>query len=144
MRKIFSLSILATSFVFLFVANQSHAQIIQAGKNNSVDYERLARIDTVVNEYINKKWLHGAVSIIIKDNQIVQWKGYGYADIDSKKPMQKDQIFRIMSQTKAITSVGIMILYEKGKLLLDEPIWHFIPEFKNQVVLDKFNDKDTK
>ena len=143
MRKIFSLSILATSFVFLFAANQSHAQIIQAGKNNSVDYERLARIDTVVNEYINKKWLHGAVSIIIKDNQIVQWKGYGYADIDSKKPMQKDQIFRIMSQTKAITSVGIMILYEKGKLLLDEPIWHFIPEFKNPVVLDKFNDADT-
>jgi CubicO group peptidase (beta-lactamase class C family) len=57
--------------------------------------------------------------------------------------MQKDQIFRIMSQTKAITSVGIMILYEQGKLLLDEPVSDFIPEFKNPVVLDKFNDADT-
>jgi CubicO group peptidase (beta-lactamase class C family) len=48
-----------------------------------------------------------------------------------------------MSQTKAITSVGIMILYEQGKLLLDEPVGSFIPEFKNQVVLDKFNEADT-
>ena len=122
----------------------SQGQVIQLNtKNNAVDYERLARIDTVVNEYVNKKWLAGAVSIIIKDNQLVQYKGYGYADIDSKKPMQKDQIFRIMSQTKAITSLGIMILYEKGKLLLDEPIWHFIPEFRNPVVLDKFSEADT-
>ncbi len=57
--------------------------------------------------------------------------------------MKNDAIFRIMSQTKAITSVGIMILYEQGKLLLDEPIFHFIPEFKNPVVLDKYNAADT-
>ena len=57
--------------------------------------------------------------------------------------MQNDVIFRIMSQTKAITSVGIMILYEQGKLLLDEPIADFIPEFKNPVVLDKYNSADT-
>ena len=53
--------------------------------------------------------------------------------------MKNDAIFRIMSQTKAITSVGIMILYEQGKLLLDEPISDFIAEFKNPVVLDKLN-----
>jgi CubicO group peptidase (beta-lactamase class C family) len=131
-------------FTAILVFNFANAQVIQLNaKNNSVDYERLTRIDSVVNEYVNKKWLAGAVSIIIKDNQVVQWKGYGYADIESKKPMQKDQIFRIMSQTKAITSVGIMILYEQGKLLLDEPIWHFIPEFQKPVVLDKFNEKDS-
>ena len=128
----------------LFIHLFASTQVIQMNvKNNSVDYERLSRIDTIVNEYISKKWLTGAVSIIIKDNQLVQYKGYGYADAESKKPMQKDQIFRIMSQTKAITSVGIMILYEQGKLLLDEPIWHFIPEFRNPVVLDKFNNTDT-
>ena len=96
-----------------------------------------------MNEYIAKNWLTGAVTIVIKDNQVVQYKGYGYADVASKKPMKKDAIFRIMSQTKAITSVGIMILYEQGKLLLDEPISDFIPEFKKPVVLDKFNDADT-
>lgn len=130
--------------ISLFVFTNGNAQTIQlTAKNNSVDYSRLEKIDDVVNDYIKNKWLTGAVSIIIKDNQVVQWKGYGYADVDSKKPMQKDQIFRIMSQTKAITSVGIMILYEQGKLLLDEPISDFIPEFKNQTVLDKFNEADT-
>jgi CubicO group peptidase (beta-lactamase class C family) len=120
------------------------AQVIQTGTTNpSVDYTQLAGIDKVVNEYITKEQLTGAVSIVIKDNQIVQYKGYGLADAAAKKPMPKDAIFRIMSQTKAITSAGIMILYEQGKLLLDEPIYHFIPEFKNPVVLDKFNDADT-
>ena len=134
--------------VFLFVIQLlsiiSAAQVIQTqGKNNSVDYERLARIDGLVNEYIKNNWLTGAVSIIIKDNQVVQYKGYGLADVATKKPMKPDAIFRIMSQTKAITSVGIMILYEQGKLLLDQPISDFIPEFKKPVVLDKFNEADT-
>ena len=121
-----------------------HAQVIQINvKNKTVDYKKLDAIDNLVNDYISKNWLTGAVTIVIKDNQLVQYKGYGYADAESKKSMRNDAIFRIMSQTKAITSVGIMILYEQGKLLLDEPIWHFIPEFKSPVVLDKFNDADT-
>ncbi|HUR10553.1 MAG TPA: serine hydrolase domain-containing protein [Flavitalea sp.] len=120
------------------------AQVIQTNvKNSSVDYVQLEKIDGIVNEYISKNWLTGAVSIVIKDNQVVQYKGYGLADVESRIPMKKDAIFRIMSQTKAITSVGIMILYEQGKLLLDQSISDFIPEFKNPVVLDKFNDADT-
>ena len=130
--------------VILFISLLGQSQTIQTGtRNNAVDYERLTRIDGLINEYISKNWLTGAVSIVIKDNQVVQYKGYGYADIATKKPMKNDAIFRIMSQTKAITSVGIMILYEQGKLLLDQPISDFIPEFKNPVVLDKFNDADT-
>ena len=112
-------------------------------KSNTVDYKELAKIDGLVNDYIAKNRLTGAVTIVVKDNKIVQYKGYGYADVATKKPMKNDAIFRIMSQTKAITSVGIIILYEQGKLLLDEPISDFIPEFKNPVVLDKFNDADT-
>ena len=128
----------------LFMSMPGQAQVIQTNaKNNSVDYERLAKIDGLVNEYISKSWLTGAVSIVIKDNQLVQYKGYGYADVASKKPMKNDAIFRIMSQTKAITSIGVMILYEQGRLLLDQPISDFIPEFKNPVVLDKFNEADT-
>lgn len=122
----------------------AQAQTIQINtKNNSVDYKKLTEIDGLVNDYISKSWLTGAVTIVIKDNQLVQYKGYGYADVESKKTMKADAIFRIMSQTKAITSVGIMILYERGKLLLDQPISDFIPEFKKPVVLDKFNDADS-
>jgi CubicO group peptidase (beta-lactamase class C family) len=133
-------------FVFVVLSPAIiNAQVIQtsATKNASVDYDKLKRVDDVINDYISKNYLTGAVTIVVKDNQLVQYKGYGYADAETKKPMPNDAIFRIMSQTKAITSVGIMILYEQGKLLLDEPIADFIPEFRHPVVLDKYNAADT-
>ena len=131
------------AFVFL-LPTLLPAQTIQTNtKNSTVDYSTLAKIDALVKEYIDSNWLAGAVTIVIKDNQVVQHKGYGYADIASKKPMPKDAIFRIMSQTKAITSVGIMVLYEQAKLLLDDPVSKYIPEFKKQTVLDTFNEADT-
>lgn len=138
------LNIIYTS-LFLLLPFGLSAQVIETnGKPNpSVNYTRLKRIDTVINDYINKDQLTGMVTIIVKDHQVIQYKGYGYLSRETKKPMPNDAIFRIMSQTKAITSVGIMILYEQGKLLLDEPIADFIPEFRNQRVLDKFNAKDT-
>jgi len=108
-----------------------------------VDYARLARIDTLINNYVKNDWVKGVVTLVIKDNQLVQYKGYGFADAVSKKPMPTDALFRIMSQTKALTSIGIMILYEQGKLLLDQQVGDFIPEFRNQTVLDKFNENDT-
>jgi len=131
----------------LFVSSllQLSAQIIQRTNkiNPEVDYDRLLRIDTLINNYVKNDWIKGAVTLIIKDNQIIQYKGYGYANAETRKPMPADAMFRIMSQTKAITSIGIMILYEQGLLLLDQEVGDFIPEFKNQVVIDKFNAADT-
>lgn len=105
--------------------------------------ERLARIDKTVQEYINKKWLNGAVIIVYKNNRQVYYKAIGYDDADKKTPMQKDKIFRIASQTKAITSVAVMMLYEEGKFLLDDAVSKYIPEFKKQQVVDKFNEADS-
>jgi CubicO group peptidase (beta-lactamase class C family) len=139
MRKSFIL------LLFLVASSFSFAQVIDRSNkpNPSVDYGRLARIDTLINNYVKNDWVKGVVTIIVKDNQLIQYKGYGYADAAIAKPMNSDALFRIMSQTKAITSVGIMILYEQGKLLLDEPIGNYIPEFKNQTVVDQFNAADT-
>jgi CubicO group peptidase (beta-lactamase class C family) len=122
-----------------------NAQVIKMnGKPNAaVNYKRLLRIDTLLNNYINKNWLSGAVTLIVKDNELIQYKGYGFADLETKKPMRSDAVFRIMSQTKAITSLGIMILLEQGKLMLDQPIADFIPEYRNLQVIDKFNNADT-
>jgi CubicO group peptidase (beta-lactamase class C family) len=131
-------------FLFLVFPFLLQAQVLQTnGYNASVNYKRLSRIDSLINSYINKKWINGAVTIIVKDNQLIQNKGYGYADVSAKRPMQKDELLRIASQTKAITCTGIMILYEQGKLLLDEPVSDFIPEFKDMTVLKKFNAEDT-
>ncbi len=62
-------------------------------------------------------------------------KSFGAADIDSNKAMTDDAIFRIASMTKPVTSVAVMMLYENGKFLLDDPISKFIPEFKEPKVL---------
>ncbi|HQZ75366.1 MAG TPA: serine hydrolase domain-containing protein, partial [Chitinophagaceae bacterium] len=90
-----------------------------------------------------KGWMQGGTALIIRNGKIVYYKAAGYNDLDSRTPMQKEHIFRIASQTKAITSVAIMILFEEGKLLLDDPVSKYIPAFKKQQVLDKFNPSDT-
>ena len=145
MKKHFIRNTFLLAACLLLISSIVFAQVIltNAKPNSSVDMQRLSRIDDLVNSYVNKKWLTGAVTLVIKDNQLVQYKGYGVADIDTKKAMANNTIFRIMSQTKAITSTGILMLYEQGKFLLDEPIADFIPAFKNPVVLDKFNKADT-
>ncbi len=120
------------------------AQVLKMSTNNpAVNYERLARIDSVINNYVANNWLAGAVTLVAKNGQIIQYKGYGYNDIDTKKPMTKDVIFRIASQTKAIASVAVMMLYEEGKFLLTDPVENYIPEFKNATVLEKLNEADT-
>jgi CubicO group peptidase (beta-lactamase class C family) len=105
--------------------------------------ERLARIDKLLQEYVDKKWLAGGSAIVVHNGSIVYYKAFGYDDIDTKKTEKKDAIFRIASQTKAITSVAVMMLYEQGKFLLDDAVSRYIPEFKDQKVLDKFNEADT-
>lgn len=111
--------------------------------DRTVDYTRLLRIDTLIDSYIAKGWVNGVVTIVVKDDRLIQYKAYGYADAEDKKPMHKDDLFRIASQTKALVSVGAMILYEEGKFTLDEPISDFIPAFRHMQVLDAFHKEDT-
>jgi CubicO group peptidase (beta-lactamase class C family) len=108
-----------------------------------ISTERLKRIDRVIQDYIDKKWIAGATAIITRRGKIVYYKGLGYDDMDSHTPMKRDAICRIASQTKAITSTAVMILYEEGKFLLDDPVSQYIPEFKSSKVLDKFNEQDS-
>jgi CubicO group peptidase (beta-lactamase class C family) len=96
-----------------------------------------------MNEWVKKEWMNGAAALIIHDGKIVYHKAVGFDDLENKTPLKKEAIFRIASQTKAITSVAIMMLMEEGKLLLDDPVSKYIPSFKKQAVLDKFNEVDT-
>lgn len=105
--------------------------------------ERMQRIDLIVQEYINKNWIQGATVLIARDGNIALYKSYGYNNAEHTEPLQKNAIFRIASQTKAITSVAVMMLYEEGKFLLDDAISKYIPEFSKPKVLDKFNALDT-
>jgi CubicO group peptidase (beta-lactamase class C family) len=105
--------------------------------------DRLRRMDVVINEYIAKGRQAGVGVLVARNGKIVYHKAYGQDNITTKAPLERDAIFRIASQTKAITSIGLMMLFEEGKFLLDEPISKYIPAFKNPKVLDKFNEKDS-
>ena len=105
--------------------------------------ERLKRIDTMLAGWVERGRTNGVVALIARDGKIVYHKAFGYNDEEKKDPLLKDDIYRIASQTKAITSVAAMMLYEEGKFLLDDPVLRYIPEFANAQVLDKFNEKDS-
>ena len=112
-------------------------------KHPNVDMAQLARIDTVLNQNLNKNWLVGAVVLIVKENRIVYHKGFGHANREEGVFMEKDAIFRIMSQTKQTTSVAIMQLVDCGVLRLDQRVSDFIPEFSNQKVIKDYRESDT-
>jgi CubicO group peptidase (beta-lactamase class C family) len=105
--------------------------------------DRFKKIDQVMSGWVDKGWMQGGTALVIRNNKIVYYKAAGFNDKELNVQMQKDNIFRIASQTKAITSVAIMILFEEGKLLLDDPVSKYIPAFAKQQVLDKFNAADT-
>ncbi|SOD93479.1 serine hydrolase domain-containing protein [Spirosoma fluviale] len=105
--------------------------------------ERLNRIDGLIQSYIDKKAFPGVAAIVVRNGKIVYHKAFGTSDLDNNKPLAKDAIYRIASMTKAITSLAVMMLHEEGKIMLDDPISKYIPEFAKPVVLDKFNDKDS-
>ncbi|MES2372131.1 MAG: serine hydrolase domain-containing protein [Bacteroidota bacterium] len=134
------------AFVALLCIGQIFAQpVLKPGvpENNHFSSERLKRIDNLIQQYIDSNWIAGAIAIVARDGNIVYHKAIGYDDKQKNKPLQKDAIWRIASQTKAITSVGVMMLYEDGKLLLDDAVSKYIPAFRKPVVLDKFNPADS-
>lgn len=144
MKKLF----IASLALVLFISSSGVIFAQKISIANSVaevgfSAERLQRIDERLNEWVNKGWMQGSTAMIIRNGKVVYHKAVGYSDLEAKVPMKKDDIFRIASQTKAVTSVAIMILFEEGKLLLDDPVSKYLPAFKNQQVLASFNEKDT-
>lgn len=132
------------ALAFVLISLISAAQLKEAAPETAgASSERLKRIDQLLQTYIDKKWIGGATAIVVKDGKIIYYKAAGVSDLDSKAAMKKDAIFRIASQTKAITTTAIMMLYEDGKLLLDDPVEKYIPSFAKPQVLDKFNAADT-
>ena len=104
---------------------------------------RLTRLDAMVNRLVAEQRIPGAVVMLVRDGKVEYHKAYGYRDIGTKVPMRTDDIFRIASQTKAITSLAAMMLWEEGKFSLDDPVARYLPEFEKQTVLVKFNPADS-
>lgn len=105
--------------------------------------EGLQRIDQLLQEVTGDGRVPGAIALVARDGKVVYRKAFGYSDVAAKTPLKPDAIERIASQTKAITSIGLMLLYDEGKFKLDDPISKYLPTFRNPQVLATFNEKDT-
>ncbi len=106
-----------------------------------VSAERLVRIDDLMNSAIERGWIPGGEILVARKGKIVYHRSFGQKDQNNR--YQNRDIYRIASMTKAITSVGIMQLYEQGKLGLDDPVHWYLPSFTDMTVLDSFNDTDS-
>jgi CubicO group peptidase (beta-lactamase class C family) len=93
--------------------------------------ERLQRIHEAMQRHIDAGDISGAVTLVARRGRIAHFEAHGLMDIESKKPMQKDAIFRLASMSKPITGVATLMLMEEGKIRLTDPVSKFIPEFKD-------------
>ena len=109
----------------------------------TVDPASAQRLDQFLAQLTATGHVPGALALVLRDGQVVYRKAFGVSDVAKQAPLRTDAIFRVASQTKALTSVGLMLLYEEGKFQLDEPIAKYLPAFANARVLATFNPKDS-
>lgn len=96
--------------------------------------DRLARLSAVMGERVEAGQIPGAVVAIVRNDRLAYFEAFGRRDPAAADPMQKDTLFRIYSMTKPLVSVAAMMLWEEGRLLLNDPVSKFIPAFANQQV----------
>lgn len=118
----------------------AEAQSLQRGDPRELGFapERLERLTRTLDKYVSDRRLAGGVALVARHGQIAYLHPFGMRDVESRSPMQADAIFRIASQTKALVSVGVMMLMEDGALLLSDPVGKYIPPFmKTKVAVAK-------
>tara|TARA_Y100000385_G_scaffold266566_1_gene301861 strand:- start:9870 stop:11174 length:1305 start_codon:yes stop_codon:yes gene_type:complete len=139
MEKILSIRYIKHMFfliVLIALSQASYSQELEETKpeNVGMSSQRLERLNSALESYIQEEKIAGQVAIVLRDGQIVFEAANGFRDIASDSPMTSDTMFRIASQTKAIISIGIMILQEQGKLKINDPLWRYLPEWRESKV----------
>jgi CubicO group peptidase (beta-lactamase class C family) len=123
--------------LFLFKATL-RAQELPVGKPEELGFsaERLQRLTNIFQAYADDKKMAGSVVLVMRHGKLAYFNSFGKRDIEANAAMQNDAIFRIASQTKALVSVGIMMLQEEGKLLISDPVGKYIHEFNETTVAE--------
>lgn len=102
--------------------------------------ERLARIRPFMQHLVDEGRIPGAITLVARRGRIVHFEHLGSRDIENARPMEPDTILRLYSQSKQVTGVAVMILYEEGRFLLSDPVSLYLPEFKDMKVLTEKGD----
>jgi CubicO group peptidase (beta-lactamase class C family) len=126
-------------FLCLLISVATQAQELPTAKPESLGLssQRLEHIGTAVQRQIDSKRIAGAVTLVMRRGRVAWLQAQGEMDREASKPMRADTMFRICSMTKPITSAAVMMLYEQGLFLLEDPVSRYLPEFKNPKVLVK-------
>lgn len=133
--------LLSFCFTLLILGLAAQSLVNSTPERAGFSSERLQRMDSHIQKYVNEGKLPGGVFALARHGQIVYFKSFGN---DSPGRIYKnDDIFRLASMTKAVTTVAVMQLYEQGKLGLDDPIHYYIPAFAEMTVVDSFNVVDS-
>ncbi len=128
-RRPFLAALLLLSFPFA-----AHAQATSAAKRLGFSPERLARVDRFLQQYVDSNQIGGAVALVLRDGQPVYERAVGWSDKEEGRRMAPDAIFRIASQSKALTSAAILMLVEEGRIALGDPVSRFIPAYARTTV----------
>ncbi|MFN6964149.1 MAG: serine hydrolase domain-containing protein [Pyrinomonadaceae bacterium] len=128
--------LLPTLALIAALVSAQPAQTIQRTRpeNVGLSAERLSRLSAVLDGYVRDNALAGGVAMVARRGKVAYSHVFGYRDREARSPMREDTIFRIASQTKLITSVGVMMLQEEGRLLTSDPVGKYIPEFNETTV----------
>ena len=111
-----------------------------APESAGMSAERLQRIERMCQAAVQQNQVPGIVVLVARHGEVVFHDAFGMADNETETKLERDAIFRIASQSKAITSTAVMMLWEEGHFRLDDPISKFIPEFKETGVLDEYDE----
>ena len=117
---------------------------ISSPEMQGVSSEKLELLNDTMHSFVDNNNISAIQTAILKNGKLIHFDSYGNSDISEKSTLKNDDIFRIASMTKPIVSIGLMMLYEEGKFELDDPVYKYIPEFKNLSVQKRKKIKPAK
>ena len=100
------------------------------GAKAGMDPERLARIPVRMKAFVDQGTVAGVVTLVARHGVVASQEAVGYQELETKKPMKADSIFQIMSMTKPVVAIAIMMLVEEGKVAVSDPVERHLPEFR--------------
>ena len=137
-----------TLFILLLLTGVfSNAQSdfeISSPESQGFSSEKLIILNQAMHSYVDDNELSAIQTAIVKNGKLIHFDSYGSSDISENDPLEEDDIFRIASMTKPIVSIGLMMLYEEGKFNLNDPVYKYIPEFKNLTIKKRKKVKPVK
>ena len=139
-----SMALLIVAYTqFTLASELSWPQSEMSPSQSGFSESGIEKLDQAMREIVKNQDVAGMVWMLAKDAKVATLESAGFARLDDQIPMRKDTLFRIYSMTKPVTGVALMILHEQGLWKFDDPVSKFIPEFKDLLVMESFDEKKT-